>query len=47
MSYNEDFLESIENKLDHLAITVDNIEVTALIFMAVMSDCLATKLDSV
>ena len=28
MSYNEDFLASIDNKLDHLAITVDNIEVT-------------------
>ena len=28
MSYNEDFLASLDNKLDHLSITVDNIEVT-------------------
>ena len=28
MSYNEDYLASIDNKLEHLAITVENIEVT-------------------
>ena len=41
MSYNEDYLASIENKLDHLAITVDNIEVTAVILITV---CLATQI---
>ena len=38
MSYNEDFLANLDNKLDHLAITVENIEVTVI--------CLATKLNS-
>ena len=40
MSYNEDFLASLDNKLDHLSITVDNIEVTACLAG------LATKLNS-
>ena len=34
MSYNEDFLASIDNKLDHLAISVENIEVTVRLFLA-------------
>ena len=37
MSYNEDFLASIDNKLDHLAISVENIEVT----VKIISSCLS------
>ena len=33
MSYNEDYLASIDNKLEHLAITVENIEVTDIILI--------------
>ena len=47
MSYDEDYLASIDNKLDHLAITVDNIEVTAEILMTDWPAVrLATELNS-
>ena len=45
MSYNEDFLANLDNKLDHLAITVDNIEVTTGLAGQALP-CLATKLNS-
>ena len=38
MSYNEDYLASIDNKLEHLAITVENIEVTDI--SLIITDCL-------